>query len=149
MIPGIYDAKVVRHEFKTSAGGTPSLYLTLCGEFGEGGEETIGHNLWITHKAMKNTKKALLNLGYDTDKEDIEALYNDEFALTGRECSIDIQEEEYKGSVSLKVKWLNAKGSGTIPDAEKLKKMFKKVKLTDDDKPMGDAAGPEGEDIPF
>lgn len=151
MNPGTYTATVIRHEFRESQRGTPSLWV-LFRAATEAGEEEIGTNIWLTKGAMTMARKSLKAMGFDVDKESVQILDENPVHLCGKQVRIECEEEEYKGQVSIKVKWINPLSAGKPRwgQLDKALRSAKKANVTEDGtSDDGIAPAGEEEDIPF
>lgn len=99
--PGRYTATVESAELGQSEKGTPFLAL-ICKT--EQGEELTAY-LYLSDAAVERTVKTLREVfGFDNNFETVVA------QVTGKECSIVVEAEEYEGKTRMKVKWVNAVG---------------------------------------
>ena len=105
--PGRYTATVESAELGQSEKGTPFLAL-LCKT--EQGEELTAY-LYLSDAAFERTTKTLREVfGVDNNFETVVA------QVTGKECSIVVEAEEYEGKTRMKVKWVNSvSGSSAKP----------------------------------
>jgi hypothetical protein len=97
--PGRYTATVKTAELGQSAEkGTP--YLSLLCKTAEGDELTA--YLYLSDAAFERTTKTLREVfGFDNNFETIVE------QVTGKECSIVVEAEEYEGKTRMRVKWVN------------------------------------------
>lgn len=103
--PGRYTATVKSAELGQSAeNGTP--YLSLLCKTAEGEELTA--YLYLSDAAFERTTKTLREVfGFDNNFESVVA------QVTGKECSIVVEAEEYEGKTRMRVKWINAVGGSS------------------------------------
>jgi hypothetical protein len=120
MIEGTYLAKVRNAELSMSSTGKEQVAVTFEVE----GQGTITWYGYFTEDAVKWTLDALENCGFTGD--DITALEQ----CKGHEAEIVVEDDEYKGKVRSKVKWVNSAGgprlapmtkAGKVDFANKLK----------------------------
>lgn len=102
--PGRYTATVQSAELGQSAEkGTPFLAL-LCQT--EQGEDLTAF-LYLSDAAFERTTKTLREVfGFDNDFETVVE------QVTGKECSIVVEAEEYEGKERMRIKWVNPVGGG-------------------------------------
>ena len=100
--PGRYTATVETAELgQSEAKGTP--YLSLLCKTAEGEELTA--YLYLSDAAFERTTKTLREVfGFDNNFETVVA------QVTGKECSIVVEAEEFEGKTRMKVKWVNTVG---------------------------------------
>ena len=112
--PGRYTATIENAELGQSEKGTP--YLSLLCKTTEG--EDLTAYLYLSDAAFERTTKTLREVfGFDNNFEAVVA------QVTGKECSIVVEAEEYEGKTRMKVKWVNAVGGGSgkpLENAESL-----------------------------
>ena len=103
--PGRYTATVETAELgQSEAKGTP--YLSLLCKTAEGDELTA--YLYLSDAAFERTTKTLREVfGFDNNFETVVA------QVTGKECSIVVEAEEYEGKTRMRVKWINAVGGSS------------------------------------
>lgn len=115
---GTHDVQVVDHYLaEIGSKKTPALIVTFEDERGA----RIQWSGWLSEKAINGTFDVLETaLGWDAaaDNHQITALHADQPKLAGREATIVVEEEEYEGTVRLKVRWVNPRGyAGPGPSA--------------------------------
>ena len=103
--PGRHAATVTALEFGESNNGTPFLRLDF-----NTAEGSIAGWLYLSDKALPGTVRTLrqafdFNGDFETAKEQV----------TGKECSIVVENESYEGKDRLKVKWVNSAKSPVKP----------------------------------
>jgi hypothetical protein len=92
-------ATVSTAEFGESTNGTPFLRLDLNTTEGE----SISGWLYLSEKALPNSVRTLTDaFGFNNDFETVID------QVTGKECSITCEAEEYQGKERMRVKWINA-----------------------------------------
>lgn len=103
--PGRYTATIESAELgQSEAKGTPFLSL-LC-KTAEGEELTA--YLYLSDAAFERTTKTLREVfAFDNNFETVVA------QVTGKECSIVVEAEEYEGKTRMRVKWINAVGGSS------------------------------------
>lgn len=103
--PGRYTATIESAELgQSEAKGTP--YLSLLCKTAEGEELTA--YLYLSDAAFERTTKTLREVfGFDNNFETVVA------QVTGKECSIVVEAEEYEGKTRMRVKWINAVGGSS------------------------------------
>ena len=103
--PGRYTATVETAELgQSEAKSTP--YLSLLCKTAEGEELTA--YLYLSDAAFERTTKTLREVfGFDNNFEAVVA------QVTGKECSIVVEAEEFEGKTRMKVKWVNTVGGGS------------------------------------
>lgn len=107
---GKYDVVVSFAGLTETKAGTVGIALTFECHEGE-----LDHTLWLTPNTGDNVRKNILTLGVEPSKlADPETLRTIGKLLLGAKCSITTAEEEYKGTKSIKVKWINPR-NGRAP----------------------------------
>ena len=103
--PGRYTATIESAELgQSEAKGTP--YLSLLCKTAEGEELTA--YLYLSDAAFERTTKTLREVfAFDNNFETVVA------QVTGKECSIVVEAEEYEGKTRMRVKWINAVGGSS------------------------------------
>ena len=102
--PGRYTATIENAELGQSEKGTPFLAL-LCKT--DQGEELTAY-LYLSDAAFERTTKTLREVfGFDNNFEAVVA------QVTGKECSIVVEAEEYEGKTRMKIKWVNSVGGSS------------------------------------
>jgi hypothetical protein len=100
--PGIAKAKVLRHWFTTSQGGTPGLSVRVeVSDDWDAGQEMVG-TIWLSPKAMGMARSQLKALGFDCTAHELDELDGTDI-LVGNEVDLELKEEEYKGRRELKI----------------------------------------------
>lgn len=112
MQAGQYEAKIVDYGAGETSKGTPRIFVKFEVVDGNplGGEKIFWHG-YLSAGAINNTLKALLVMGCTSP--DLEPLKNGpESGLLDMDTpvSITVEEEEYQGKITPKVKWVNALG---------------------------------------
>lgn len=107
---GTHVVKVVSTAIGRTSTGKEQIAVTF--EDGEGNRSTwYGY---FTDRALERTMETLTDvLGWDAAADDhrIDALHNSD-TLVGREAEVVVEEEEYQGRFTEKIKWVNAVGGG-------------------------------------
>lgn len=100
-----YHAIVHENAIQTTQNGTPSVAIKVRTD---DGKFFIGH-LWLTEKAAKRTMETLRNVFFFTGDS-----LNDlrEPILSGRQCQITTEFEEYNGKSYEKISFFNPVGGG-------------------------------------
>lgn len=97
--PGRYMATVSNAEFGESSNGTPFLRLDFNTKEGD----SISGWLYLSEKALPNSVRTLTEaFGFNNDFETVID------QVTGKECSITVECEEYEGKERMRVKWINS-----------------------------------------
>lgn len=97
--PGKYPATVSSAEFGESSTGTPYLRIDFNTEAGE----SIAGYLYLSEKALPNSVRTLRD-AFEFDGNFESAVEQ----ITGKPCSITVENEEYDGKERMKVKWINS-----------------------------------------
>jgi hypothetical protein len=106
-------ATVLRAGMTESQKGTLGISLTF--ELDSG---TIDHVLWVTPNTHDRVLKDLNTLGLSQARIDDPDTFEDiDTALRGARCSVVIEDEEYKGEVRARVKWINDPQAQASEDA--------------------------------
>ena len=101
--PGTYTGRIVDHWFdKSSKKNTPGLWvkIAIAGEWED--EVELTGTIWLSENAMGMARKSLRACGLDLDKFKIWDLA-DKVSLVGNQCSVTLEEEEYKGRTTVKI----------------------------------------------
>lgn len=107
LTPGKYHVRVVKAFATEAQSGTPGITFMFECESGE-----IDCTRWITDKTRDYVIKDLDTLGFSFDMlGDQENLDRIDDIVRGNEVEIVVADEEYRGTVEAKVKWINAVGS--------------------------------------
>lgn len=103
--PGRYTATVETAELgQSEAKGTPFLSL-LCKT--EQGDELTAY-LYLSDAAFERTTRTLREVfGFDNNFETVVQ------QVTGKECSIVVEAEDYEGKTRMRVKWINTVGGAS------------------------------------
>ena len=105
--------KAINGWFCQSASGTDGIRIPL--EITEGPCEgvLVDYIAWLSHAALPGSMKTLAKaLGFNGDLRTLTDINNS--PLVGKFAEIVCQEEEYKGKVSVKVKFLNPCGAASL-----------------------------------
>ena len=106
LTPGKYHVTVKKAFATESQGGTPGITFLFECESGE-----IDCTRWVTEKTRDRVITDLETLGFSFEmlgeQENLDRI--DDY-VRGNECEIVVADEEYKGVVEAKVKWINAIG---------------------------------------
>ncbi len=124
MITGKQTGIVIKTEYGHSEQkGTPRFRVYFEVEnMIDGTREAIHGDIYLTDKAMGMARKSLKALGFDPDKQDLDALVSNPNLLTGNKATLDIQEEhDQKGNPRLKVAFINPLPKP--PEKDELKKL--------------------------
>lgn len=107
LTPGKYRVKAIDAFMTESQKGTVGLCWSFMCESGR-----IECTRWVTENTTEYVKKDMVTLGFPEDKlDDIGELENLKKYTCGNEVEIVVEDEEYQGSVTAKVKWINKIGS--------------------------------------
>jgi hypothetical protein len=100
MLPGVYDAQIVQAKLKIFNSGTEAIAIKANVT---DGSETLAlwGNLFLTDKAIPHTRTALTEMGFDFETRDL--LDIDKGALVGVKIKVEVQEENYQGTATLKI----------------------------------------------
>jgi len=90
--------------------GTPSVKM----RFETDAKEVLYHDLWLTEKCFDRTMDVLRGV-FGWFNDDVREFYDNHNALADVEVELAVEEEEYNGKTSWKVKFVNPVGGG--PDA--------------------------------
>ncbi len=143
MNEGIYTGVVVQHSIGVSNGEKQTPFVLIKFKL-KGTEEHI--NAWVyivagNEKNLRIARKSLKAIGFDPDTQDIGLLQSNPTLLAGKECELELAAEEYNGSTTIKVKWINTPRKPVEKSMlATLTKGLRSVKSKDVD---------EDEDIPF
>ena len=99
---GQFEAEVVDHGIVKAGTGTSQLAVKF-----ETAEGTITGWFPMTEKAIKYTIEKAVNMGFTGSSL---AELNDGTCLVGNRCVITVAEEEYKGEMKLRVRFVNPVG---------------------------------------
>ena len=117
MPAGTHVVNVTSHVIsKSKVKGTPCVNIGFANEAGQ----HITYYGYLSAGALPYTMEALEVLGWDAKASGgrIDAL-NGSMLLVGAECQIEVEEEEFDGKKTLKVKWVNEIGGGFAAEMEK------------------------------
>ena len=71
-----------------------------------------GDQVWgrihFTEKSMELARKSLKSIGFDPDAHALDEFQRDPKLCVGNKAEIVIEDHEYNGKTSLRVKWINA-----------------------------------------
>ena len=147
MNPGTYSATVIKTRFGEASTGTPFISVQFSVTDDTGTVEEIWGNIYLSPKAMPMARKSLKAIGFDIDNRSLCDLEDQPEILASNECEIVVDEEEYRGVASLKVKYINRKrtklGRETL---SRYDAALRAAKHQDED--VGDSAGLPTEDFP-
>lgn len=109
MQEGFYTGIVQQHSIGISNGEKQTPFVLIKFKL-EGTEEYI--NAWVyivagNEKNLRIARKSLKAIGFDPDTQDIGELQSNQTLLAGNKCELELGSEEYNGSTSIKVKWIN------------------------------------------
>ncbi len=108
---GKHRARVIEHcLFESEQKRTPGVRILfeLAPYAGDGGDYVpVQTEIWLTPGAAKIARKSLRVLGFDLDSGHVKDLHERPTLLAGRECELEIGEEEYEGKKRLRVQWIN------------------------------------------
>ena len=91
---------------------TPAILLNLKVTDGKHEGEEITFHAWISDKSMERSIKNLKEVfGFNGDLLALSRCLTTG-PFVGKACSVVCEEEEFKGKISVKVKWLNRAGGG-------------------------------------
>ena len=98
--------------FCESSTGTAGIRLPLEITSGECKGTLCEYIGWLSHAALPRTVKTLVEVfGWDRNLDTLGKLL-DSGPFVGKECEITVEDEEYNGKISPKIKWLNRAGGG-------------------------------------
>ena len=115
MNTGTHRARATAIELGYTKNGTEQAAISLQITEGEAQGESIAYYAFFSDKAQKFAINALRALGWTGD--DLSKLTVEDLPA---ECQIVVGEEEYEGQKRLKVKWVNALGSGVASCKDKM-----------------------------
>ena len=106
---GTHEVEVRSVALGTTGSGKEQIGIEFANE---AGDSITWYGYFHTDGAYKYTCKILLLLGWDpvTHRWAMEKLV-DEGAINGAKASIEVEDEEYQGKTTAKVKWINLPGS--------------------------------------
>lgn len=129
--PGQHKARVLKHMFKSSSKGTWGIVVLFhVDPYTE--DDKIWGTIWITDKSFAGARRQLRAIGFDVDDETkkLGDLEDNHVLLFGNETTIEIEESEYQGNVSCKVKWIGV----NKPSAKALDALTKGLQAAKSDK---------------
>lgn len=104
--PGKHHVQVIGASLTASSTGTMGIRFDF-----ENDDGTIDHTLWVTERTVDRVRENLATLGYSSQLFDDPANLDRIQEITlGNECQMVVEDEEYKGKIESKVKWINALG---------------------------------------
>lgn len=106
---------VVKHEIRTIQ-RTGNRYVSITFQDPDSGQ-TIDGAIWLTKRAVSQSRKSLEALGFDVDQCELQVLDDQPEFLKGARAEIIVHEEEWQGQKRAKVRWINR----PPPNAEKQK----------------------------
>lgn len=110
LTPGTYTVTVQRAFLTESSKGTLGIAFNFTCPDG-----TIDHVIWVTPASSERALETLDALGFGQEQlSEVENLDRIEEFTKGNECSIMVEDEEYNGNVTAKVKWINKVGARKI-----------------------------------
>lgn len=125
MKPGKYNCKVLApsNGWFGEAGESSTPFIRIPLEVTDEGPclgEELEFAAWISDKSMERSIKNLKEVfGFNGDLLSLSRCLTTG-PFVGKACSVTCEEEEYKGKVSVKVRWLNkASTNGKSMDADK------------------------------
>lgn len=104
---------------KSKNKGTPSVHVVF--EIDE--EQEVHTDIWLTEKAMGMARQQLKALGVDPDRVTLGQLSQGIDRLKGRECDVQIEMEEYQGTMQTKCRIFTGHGGGEKPSDAELDKL--------------------------
>ncbi len=108
---GKHRARAVEAKVGKASTGTPQIAILFAVKTPDGAQETgeeITGYLYLSDGAFQRTIEALRHCGWQGDD------LSDLSSVGSQDCEIEVAEETYNGSASLKVKWVNALGRGGV-----------------------------------
>ncbi len=107
-----YEAEVITH-FVDCVERTGNWFVGV--NFEVEGHQLLG-KIWITGDSdpkkkanrMRMARASLKAIGFDPDNQDIQSLDDNKTMLSGNRCNVTIEESEWQGKVSTRIKWINA-----------------------------------------
>lgn len=104
---------------KSKNKGTPSVHVVF--EIDE--EQEVHTDIWLTEKAMGMARQQLKVLGVDPDRVTLGQLSQGIDRLKNRECDVQIEMEEYQGTMQTKCRIFTGHGGGERPSDAELDKL--------------------------
>lgn len=115
-----------------------------------GTTEQVWGQIYFTPKAMGIARKSLKAIGFDPDRQTLDEFQRDQALCKGKRAEIEIEDHEYKGETTLRVKWINPLPKPVDENTlSNLTKALRAVKKKDAEEEMPTPPEEVGEDIPF
>lgn len=102
LAPGVYQATVLNHWWKTAQTGTPGLAVTVSLEDEFGGSEEITGTIWMSKNTMAMARGQLRALGFDPDTQHVGDI-GASIDLSGNRCEVTLKEKDFRGQVSIEI----------------------------------------------
>lgn len=151
LTPGRYSCVVLEPSngwlFEAGERNTPYIGIPLRVTSGAKEGETVEYKAWISDAAFDRTIANLKEV-FEWDGDMVKlAKQLDTGHFVGRECSITVEQEEYKGKLRNVIKWLNGPdGGGKAMESDRALKLAKRLMGRDE---STQAEAPDDQDIPF
>jgi hypothetical protein len=103
MMPGIYNAVVVSANLALSeVKKTEHIRIKANVSDSGGGEPApLWGNIWLSEKCIPAARHALREMGFDFETRDLTDI--DRGALVGKKIKVEVAEENYQGSLTMKI----------------------------------------------
>ncbi len=125
LTPGTYEVEVTDAFTTESQSGTLGIAFAFKDDQGN----TIDHVIWITTKTSERALETLDTLGFGQEQLDgVESLDRIKEFTRGNRVSIVVEDEEYKGTVTAKVKWINKVGGRKVAGVQTKAALFALLK---------------------
>jgi hypothetical protein len=125
--PGIFNGVVVSHKWGTSGTGSPFLAVTVEIDDGFGTVDAITGKIYFTPKAKGMARGQLKALGFNPDEYEAGDI-GDTVSLVGNECSVELDEQEFRGRTELRVARFGANKPPSKEELAKVTRMLREAK---------------------